>query len=115
MLEKVFLSTVPAKEKRPEPLTEKLLRDKQAALIRSYSHLKALERKLTRQERILSEEIGKRDREIETHKHAVNLKQDELNSIYHSKQWKIAEAIKESRHSFKAFVKLPARIIRHMF
>lgn len=53
--------------------------------------------------------------EIAKLQHLINDKNDELNSIYYSKQWKIATAFKEARHSIKALLKLPFRIIRGIF
>jgi len=37
-------------------------------------------------------------------------KNDELDSIYYSRQWKIASVIKEARHSIVAFLLLPEKI-----
>lgn len=52
---------------------------------------------------------------IDELRHVINLKNDEINSIYFSKGWKLATALKEARHSFSAFVKLPLTIIRGIF
>jgi chromosome segregation ATPase len=70
----------------------------------------------------LRNEIASRDKEIKTLRndvgslrHSIDLKNHELNSIYYSKQWKIASAVKEARHSAGALIKLPFRIIRIVF
>lgn len=53
--------------------------------------------------------------EIQSLRHEINLRNDELNAIRHSKHWQLAMAFKEARHSFAALLKLPVRIIKAVF
>ncbi len=75
--------------------------------------------KLERQSRELNRALldtKRKDNEmIDKQRHLLDLKNDELNFIYLSKQWKIATALKEARHSLIALIKLPFRVIRLFF
>ncbi len=100
LLEGIYLSPAPSNERISRVFQEKKESEKEIAFIDAYSCMKRAEDNL--------------NRKIQDLKREVNFKNDELNSIYLSKQWKIATAFKEARHSFKALLKLPFRIIRYI-
>jgi len=107
ILEDIFLSP-PAPAPVNRRASPRQLLDKETALIEAYHIFKKLDKEH-------AEKIASLRGEIVSLTHTINFKNDELNSIYHSKHWKIASAIKEARHSRKALVKLPFRIIRSVF
>jgi len=113
ILENVFLSArAPTPVERHES-QQMQLREKEATLIEAYRSFKKSHKEQVKEIAVLKGDIAYLNREVAHLAHTINLKNDELNSIYYSKQWKIASAIKEARHSIKALLKLPFRILRH--
>jgi glycosyltransferase involved in cell wall biosynthesis len=114
-LEKIYLSHAPPGGGDLVSFQKRRMREKEEILIKAYDNLKAMRKEMSAGESLFHQNIEKKDREIGRLTHLINRKSDEINSIYHSKQWKIAAAFKEARHSFKAFVKLPTRLVRSLF
>ncbi|MEI6634674.1 MAG: class I SAM-dependent methyltransferase [Chlamydiota bacterium] len=42
----------------------------------------------------------------------LSVKNNELDSIHHSKWWKVAHAVRRARHLFGALIRLPLRVVR---
>jgi O-antigen biosynthesis protein len=139
-LQEIYLSPALSDRKAPQKLLERRLHTQEAALVEGYRGINELLGRMNRlfrekvnehdqiireQDRVIGEQdliiraqnqdLAKKSSENQALRHEVDLKNDELNSIYFSKQWKIAEAFRAARRSFVDAVKLPFRIIRSIF
>jgi archaellum component FlaC len=123
-MERLFRESERGKQRDVDSLRGEIeRRDKDIAILRERDSF--LEHELNQRDTeigFLRDEVAARDKGINALqndvgglRHCIDLKNHELNSIYHSKQWKIASAIKEARHSVVALLKLPYRIIRIIF
>jgi len=109
-LESFLLSKAP---RNPESSIPRRSHDE--ILIETYALVKKAERDANKQIKSAWKTVAKMEDDLRRLQHAINLKQDELNSIYSSKAWKLACAIKEARHSLIALLKLPLHMIKSMF
>ncbi|MEJ2745277.1 MAG: glycosyltransferase family 4 protein [bacterium] len=107
VLEKIFLSAAGPSHADRSP-SKNLLREKETAFIDAYRCIKTVDK----EREALKGRIACLDDGIASLKKEIDLKKHELNAVYHSKQWKIAEAIKEARRSLPALLALPFRILR---
>jgi glycosyltransferase involved in cell wall biosynthesis len=114
LLEDMFLSPPSPHSQRAQPLEERRAREREAVVIEAYGHLKREEKEHANALRERTEQLMRKDAEITALRHEIDRLNDELNSIYYSKQWKIALAFKEARHSLAALIKLPFRIMRQI-
>lgn len=103
-LETLFLSPPAARR-----TFEQSFSAREAALVEAYRHLTRLDCELRERDRVHREE---RERVVAELERKINLVRDELNDVYHSRQWKIATAIRDARHSFRGLCSLPCRILR---
>lgn len=112
VLEKIFLSApAPSRDDHKSSLPN-LLREKESALIDAYHCVKKADKVLKGHITFLNDDVASLRQEIGDLTREINHKNDELNSIYYSKQWKIASAIKDARHSLPALLALPFKILR---
>ncbi|MCX6355541.1 MAG: glycosyltransferase family 4 protein [Candidatus Aureabacteria bacterium] len=121
ILEKIYLSQPPVGAQGRDLNHDGARHEREELIIGAYAALRKVDkclRDLVREkEIILQEKSREREahrREIAMLRHEVNLRNDELNSVYDSKQWKIVAAIKDARHSLAACAKLPFRIITYI-
>jgi chromosome segregation ATPase len=89
----------------------KLLENHKAAIAQQQNEIARQNDEITRYRAA----VERLETELTQQQHVIDQKNDELNSIYFSKQWKIASAIKEAKHSLQSFIKLPFKIIRNLF
>ncbi|MDD5555885.1 MAG: glycosyltransferase family 4 protein [bacterium] len=97
LLEEIFRSPPPGPA-RAAGFRSRLAADREAAVVEAYARFRETRDAAEREKAELLRALGRAN--------------DEINSIRHSKAWEIGRAFMEARHSVRALLLLPFRVLR---